>query len=222
MPLYISDYLADTMGLSTEQHGAYLLLLMAAWKDDGRLPNDHEQLAHIARLPQKAWLKHEPTLQRFFIVTEGFWMHKRVRAELDKAKGNVSKKSEAGVVGAAAKWGLDYMAPLEGEAPRDTRSRRLAAARAIGSHTKEEWEALIDVCGQFCLRCGTTDNPGPVKDHIKPIYQGGSDSIHNLQPICRKCNSSKGSEAVDYRPSDWLERLTKRLAERLANASHDA
>lgn len=216
MPLYVSDYLADTMLLSTEQHGAYMLLLMAAWKNGGWLPDDGEQLMQITRLQPKQWLRHEPILRGFFSVADGRWLHGRVQAELDKAKGKVAQKAEAGTSGAAAKWGLDYMPPIEGEGHSMTRSRRLAKARSIGTHTQEEWAALIEVCGQECVRCHTTDQPGPVKDHIQPIYQGGSDSIHNLQPVCRRCNSSKGAEAVDYRPSDWLERLTKRLAERLS------
>jgi uncharacterized protein YdaU (DUF1376 family) len=223
MPLYVADYIADTMHLTTEQHGAYLLLLMSAWKCDGKLPNDPAQLQQIARMTPQQWARSERVLQGFFFVTEDFWLHNRVRKELDRAKDKVDKKASAGTVGAAAKWGLDeYVAAADGESHRETRSRRLARARSIGSHTKDEWDALLDVCGQFCPRCKSADNPGPCKDHIKPIYQGGSDSIENVQPLCRTCNSSKGSEAVDYRPPDWRERLTKRLAERLANARQDA
>jgi uncharacterized protein YdaU (DUF1376 family) len=106
MPLYISDYLVDTMSLSTEQHGAYLLLLMAAWKADAKLPNDPAQLSQIARLTLQQWSRHDPVLRAFFFITPEYWIHNRVRIELDTAKANVEKKSAAGKAGAARKWWL--------------------------------------------------------------------------------------------------------------------
>jgi 5-methylcytosine-specific restriction endonuclease McrA len=81
-----------------------------------------------------------------------------------------------------------------------SRYERLKAARRKGSHTPDQWEALRTICGNRCVRCGG-------KDHIQPIYQGGSDAIENIQPLCPPCNSSKGPEAIDHRPADWRRRL---------------
>jgi uncharacterized protein YdaU (DUF1376 family) len=106
MPLYIADYLSDTMHLNAEQHGAYLLLIMAAWKHDGQLPSEASALRQISRMTPQQWAKSETVLQRFFFVTEDFWIHNRVRTELERARANVEKQSKAGAAGAAKRWGL--------------------------------------------------------------------------------------------------------------------
>jgi uncharacterized protein YdaU (DUF1376 family) len=85
MPLYIADYLADTMHLSTEQHGAYLLLIMACWKRGGTLPDDEAQLAAMARLPAAAWRKMAPVIRGVFAADAGLLVHGRVSAEAQKA-----------------------------------------------------------------------------------------------------------------------------------------
>mgnify|MGYP007071596812 CR=1 FL=1 len=96
-------------------------------------------------------------------------------------------RSAAGKKGMESKWGNSDAALL--------RSERMSEARKKGTHTKEQWKRLIEICENKCVKCGNEDI---VKDHIKPIYQGGSDSINNLQPLCKFCNSSKGADSTNY------------------------
>jgi hypothetical protein len=56
MPLYVGDYLADTGRLTTEQPGAYLLLILDYWRN-GALPDD-SILATICGLSATAWSMH--------------------------------------------------------------------------------------------------------------------------------------------------------------------
>lgn len=90
MPFYIGDYLSDTMRLSTEQHGAYLLLLMECWKV-GSLPDDDEQLACITRLSEERWSKHRKIIQNYFQIEGGIWKNKRVEKELERYMNNKIK-----------------------------------------------------------------------------------------------------------------------------------
>jgi hypothetical protein len=79
----------------------------------------------------------------------------------------------------------------------------LADARKLGTHTKKEFQEMVDFFKGECVKCGDKKS-GIVRDHIIPIYQGGSDSIDNLQPLCQNCNVSKGPDNTDYRISHCL------------------
>lgn len=203
MPLYVADYKKDTGHLGAAEHGAYLLLIMHYWATGG-LPDNDRQLARIACMSPSAWKRTKPTLVPFFY--DG-WKHKRIDDELAKTAVASARRAESGLTGAVRKWGHG-----EPGAHQRKRSERLSEARQKGRHTAEEWTAMVDLCGQQCARCQVKCIP--VKDHIVPIYKGGSDAIDNLQPLCGSCNSSKGPDETDFRPPEWRERL----AERLANA----
>ena len=96
------------------------------------------------------------------------------------------------------------------------RSERLQKAREKGRHKKADWEEMKVFFEDTCLRCGSANNL--VKDHIIPIYQGGSDGIDNIQPLCASCNSSKGPENYDYR-LDWCHNNNKDIPKKwLPNA----
>ena len=96
MPLYVTDYLGDTMHLSTEQHGAYLLLIMAAWKNGGSLPNDDRVLRRITRMEEKAWKESSIELKSFFFEQNGSIRHNRIETELKRAKRMTEQRAEAG------------------------------------------------------------------------------------------------------------------------------
>lgn len=103
MPFYVTDYLGDTMHLSTTQHGAYLLLLLACWKAGGDLPDDDSQLSAITRMSVADWRKSAPVLRRFFDPADGLLSHGRVKHELQKAKELSEKRSAVGKTGGRPK-----------------------------------------------------------------------------------------------------------------------
>lgn len=71
MQLYVADYLGDTRHLTTEQHGAYLLLLMTMWRSDGVLSDEPAKLARIAGLTVARWKKISDDIMAFFTPCEG-------------------------------------------------------------------------------------------------------------------------------------------------------
>lgn len=104
MPFYIADYLGDTQRLTTEQHGAYLLLMLDYWRS-GPPPDDDAVLQQITKLERSAWKKHKPALARMFIVTDGAWHHKRIDRELANAATNAERRSIKAKAAAEARWG---------------------------------------------------------------------------------------------------------------------
>lgn len=103
MPLYIGDYLADTTRLTTEQHGAYLLLIMDYWRS-GRLPDNDAVLSQITRLSPDAWSNARTMLKHFFCIEDGQWVHKRIDEELTKASVNKEAARDKASKAAQARW----------------------------------------------------------------------------------------------------------------------
>lgn len=102
MPLYVGDYLADTRRLTTEHHGAYLLLIMEYWQKGTPLPDDDDQLGQITGLG-KRFKAARVTLQQFFKVEDGQWRHGRVEEEQIKANKFVEKSRVNGAKGGRPK-----------------------------------------------------------------------------------------------------------------------
>ena len=91
MRFNIGDYLADTMHLSTLQHGIYLMLILAYFKR-GPLPDNPLDLARIAKVSPRAWAREAPAIVAMFSREAGQLHHKRIDAERREAERLSSRK----------------------------------------------------------------------------------------------------------------------------------
>jgi len=74
---------------------------------------------------------------------------------------------------------------------------------AEGTHTLEEWVALLVAFENKCAYCQASLGPDrPVtQDHIIPLTRGGTHDIGNINPACGPCNSQKGNKKLEeWRP----------------------
>lgn len=89
LTLWTDAYLSDTRRLTTLEHGAYLLLLMEAWRRPNcDLPDDDRLLARMAGLPEAEWADIKPIIMAFwkFDGRGKVWKQKRLTKERDAAR----------------------------------------------------------------------------------------------------------------------------------------
>jgi uncharacterized protein YdaU (DUF1376 family) len=148
LPLFGDAYLADTTHLTTEEHGAYFLLLLAAWRqDDCALPDADSKLARIVGMTTRKWKAIRPTLMEFWTVENGRIYQPRLRREHDF----VCKKSESNRKSANARWskqapenkeGVGMRSQCEGNAPPP-----ITVAKATGTDGFN-WNSAVAYLGE--------------------------------------------------------------------------
>lgn len=96
LPLFTDAYLADTRHLTAQEHGAYLLLLMMAWRSpDCRLPDDDAKLAKWASVDARTWSRIKPTIMEFWTPESGTWTQRRLAKEREyvSTRAEVARKN---------------------------------------------------------------------------------------------------------------------------------
>lgn len=208
--------LADTA--SGDEFRAAVLLWCRAWKEvpAASVPNNDRRLAIWTGLPLDEWERvKDRALDGFMECSDGRLYHpvvaemanaawEKCERQREKARSRWSKNKPA------AKRSVRTATVQKGKADR---AERMRAARSLGTHTATEWGLMLAAFNGRCLKCGSADMI--VKDHITPVYLGGSDSIENLQPLCHPCNSAKSGECIDHRDEanpHWRDTVTPAAA----------
>jgi len=188
LPLHVGDYLADTMHLSTLQHGIYIRLIMHYWKRRG-LPADERSLAQIAGIPTLKFRAHGgPVLALFTPAGIG---------SESKVLGTLNKKVEAADEGldSTKPHGVFVADPAAALAVSPTLShKRLDAelARAVGIY-----ENRRDVA----TRSSAARREGKLDGHkSEHLLNGDSDESPTPAPQRARDSTSTTSEESPLTP----------------------
>lgn len=138
MPLFGDAYLADTRHLSLEEHGAYLQLLMIAWRSDGCcLPNNDARIGRMLGVSAAKWAKIKPAVMAFWTLSDGSWF----QARLTKERTFVEEKSTKNRTSASARWHPQVPEKQEGEQCERISERNAPSPSPSPSPQKEEAKA---------------------------------------------------------------------------------
>lgn len=167
----------------------------------------------------KAWRKAHPERAKELV---DLWV-KAHKERSDEIKSSWVKNNPDKRKAASEKWYRTHKAIAKERAdayrrkhPHISRTvkarRRTRETKAGGSFTVVEWLALCMKYSSRCLCCGRRRKL--TADHVIPVSKGGSSNIGNIQPLCKSCNSTKGTKVIDYRNTNLKETVPNQSEEK--------
>lgn len=214
-PFYVGDYVRDTARLSTEGHGAYLLLMLDYWAN-GAPPDDDETLASIARLPLEQWVKLRSKIAPFFDVADGRWSHGRIEKELALAEEKHQKRVNAGKAGGEAKAknkhspsiassnaeALPYQSQSQPQSQKEESSSSVAAA------TRPKEPSRFEEFWRECPRRDGANPRKPAETRFNSLVKTGLDPQMLIDEAVkwRRAEEGRGKVGSPYvaRVTTWL------------------
>jgi len=103
-PVATDAFIADTTHLTAEQTGAYLMLLMCLWRNNGNpLPLNHKKLCRMARVSSNRWPKIWDEIEEFFDGDECTVSQKRLRKDWVTVQEKIKRNRQSGSLGGKSK-----------------------------------------------------------------------------------------------------------------------
>ncbi|MCI5049558.1 MAG: DUF1376 domain-containing protein [Rickettsiales bacterium] len=196
MPFFTDAYLADTHHLSTEAHGAYLLLLLYSWRCNGAPPPDDDaMLARITKLSARRWRNSmRAQLEPFYRIEGGLWHQKRLEKTWDDVQRKIDSQRHKAMKG-------NWMRKQRGNALSNQQSAPAAAkSQSVPSHKP------------------STDQPStsleiPAIDSLKPILNDVQYFVPNGKRVSGALRVQIDAALVEC--ESWLAPMGLDMAEAL-------
>ncbi len=236
LPLFTDAYLADTRHLTAEEHGAYLLLLMCAWRTRGcALKDDNKQLARIVGVTPTRWRRLRPVLAEFFTIEDGLWRQKKLTEVYAGVEARVAKNRANGAKGGrvkAAKFRTATTPEKASECHGDGGGKNLPTKTRI-QIPEQEAESISgmivpeDWISQIAAATGLRENRVDLASLILWREAGAclhADILPTIRKLCTRQASKKGRlpQHLSYYTPAILEARDERLGAARAGQAHQA
>lgn len=217
MPLYTDTFLADTGHLNATETGAYLTLLMVAWRSPGcRLPDDDQKLARWARVDPRTWGRIKPRIMDFWTLADGFWTQGRLALEADKASKMAEAKRSNGRLGGRPK-SLKTNEEANLEVPVSLSEKKLSTvtvtykkeapplssivSNKLDTHTKPAFGGRFD---EFWIAYPHKVGKDAARRKFDTIRKSGRVQFSELMAGLEAYKSNKRSDLAWCNPATWL------------------
>lgn len=218
LPLWTDAYLADTLHLDATESGAYLHLLMAAWRSPScSIPDDDTRLARMARCTPAIWRRIKPTVLAFWSKNGENFEQKRLKKERVRVEAQREQKSYAGKTSALKRKDSAPTAvkpPLQQNWQQDGNENPTTISISISKSIEEERQCPTD----------TRQNPPRIitEDDLldRPACLGGGTTEKTAPPLMAAVDA--WNEMAERAGLDKVQRLTAARKRSLAARLRDA
>ena len=204
---------ADTPHLSNAEFGAYMRLLVFAWRTrDCSLPDDDKFLARILGVTPARWKKKiKPVMLQFFTVENNKWTQKKQLKVREKVAKNVAQKSRAGKSSALKRQ------KTRPTAVPTTKTKTKANAKALAPEEENPWEVkLYSVSiNKFAAKC----NRAP-KD-VQQFLENLAAKIHGDHQVLVEAIEELEDHPDIRNPVGWLKTVVENRAKEKTRIPHN-
>ena len=96
-------FISDTLRLSTEAKGAYLMLILDYYDQGKPAPDDDDTLATITGLSVEVWRRHRRVIEPLFSIRDGLWYHNKCEEVLAEQTSSYQQRVDASKAAAEAR-----------------------------------------------------------------------------------------------------------------------